>query len=145
MEREHRTGAGRDPGQRPGQWVFLAGVYDGTQWDLYRDGVLVGTSGAMTQGAQETSSLGGFGGGTPTVGSANWAIGSSGSGTDRFFQGEIDDASIWDVGRGGVQSDMAGPLTTNQPGLLADYLFDETSGTTAFDATPNGNNGSLCD
>jgi hypothetical protein len=127
-----------------GQWVFLAGVYDGAQWDLYRDGVLVGTSGATTQGAQETSSLAGFGAGT-TVGSANWAIGAAGSGSERFFDGEIDDASIWNVGRSAaqVQSDMAGPLTSTQPGLIADYLFDETGTYTAQDATGNGNNGIL--
>ena len=75
----------------------------------------------------------------------NWAIGAQGSGTGRFFQGEIDDVSIWNVGRPAaqVQSDMSAALTPTESGLLADYLFDETSGTTAFDATANGNNGTL--
>ena len=132
-------GTGITPWPRPrsrpatsGQWVFLAGVYDGTQWDLYRDGVLVGTSGATTQGALPVSTT-------------NWAIGAAGSGTERFFQGEIDDVSIWNVGRSAaqVQSDMSAALTPTESGLVADYLFDETSGTTALDATANRNNGTL--
>ena len=73
------------PASDIGQWVNLVGVYNGTQWILYRDGVQVATSGATTQGALPVSNT-------------DWAIGAEGGGTGRFFQGEIDDASIWNVG-----------------------------------------------
>ena len=115
-----------------GQWDFLAGVYDGTQWLIYVNGELAGTSGPTTQGALPVSMT-------------NWAIGAEGGGTGRFFQGEIDDVSIWNVGRpaASVRSDMSAALTPTESGLLADYPFDETSGTTVLDATANHNNGTL--
>jgi hypothetical protein len=117
-----------------GQWVFLAGVYDGAQWDLYRNGVLVGTSGATTQGAVPVSST-------------NWAIGTSGGRVDRFFQGQLADVGIWDVGRSAsqVQSDMAGPLSPSASGLTAYYQFSTVSGDMIFDSTANANNGTLGD
>ena len=102
-----------------------------------RDGVLVGTSGPTTQGAVQLN-------GTAADGS-NWAIGAEGGGTGRYFQGQIDDVSIWNVGRSAasVQSDMSAALTATASGLLAYYQFDETSGTTALDTTANHNNGVL--
>ena len=115
-----------------GQWVNLAGVYNGTQWILYRDGVQVATSGPTSQGALAVSST-------------DWAIGSAGSGKVRFFQGEIDDASIWNVGlsAAGVESVMATTPSVPESGLVAYYPFDETGGNVAKDATGNGNNGTL--
>src|SRR5262249_49166670 len=115
-----------------GQWVHLAGVYDGSQWLLYRDGVLAAISGPTTQGAL-------------TVSASDWAIGAARSGTERYFQGQIGDVRIWNVGRSsaGVVSDMATALPANQPGMLADYRFNETGGTTIIDATGNRNNGVL--
>jgi autotransporter-associated beta strand protein len=61
-------------------WVHLAGVYNGTTWTLYRDGAQV---------AQTASAVGAV-----TVGS-NWAIAASGPGTSQFFQGNIQDVSIY--------------------------------------------------
>ena len=115
-----------------GQWVNLAGVYNGTQWILYRDGVQVATSGPTSQGALAVSST-------------DWAIGSAGSGNQRFFQGEIDDVSIWNTGlsAAGVQSVMAKAPAVPASGLVAYYSFDETGGNVAKDATGNGNNGTL--
>ena len=115
-----------------GQWVNLAGVYNGTQWILYRDGVQVATSGATTQGALPVSNT-------------NWAIGAEGGGTGRFFQGEIADVSIWNVGlsAAGVESAMFQAPTAPASGLVAYYPFNETSGDMAIDATGNGNNGTL--
>ena len=61
-------------------WVHLAGVYNGTTWTLYRDGV---------QAAQTASPVGAV-----TV-SGNWSIAASGPGASQFFQGEIQDVSIY--------------------------------------------------
>jgi len=71
-------GAGADIGQ----WVHLAGTYDGSSWNLYRNGQLLGST-ADSVGAVEVN--------------AGWAIGSRGGGTaDRLFGGLIDDARIYD-------------------------------------------------
>ncbi|HZV34150.1 MAG TPA: LamG domain-containing protein [Verrucomicrobiae bacterium] len=73
-------------------WVYLVGTYDGTSWNLYRNGVLVGSSSAAE--------------GSLIVPNANWAIGARGrwkyatgypfSGLDRQFTGAIDEAAIYD-------------------------------------------------
>ncbi len=56
-------------------------MYDGTAWKLYGSGVLLAST-ADTTGAVAVS--------------GNWAIGSTGSGTERFFQGSIDNVNIYD-------------------------------------------------
>jgi hypothetical protein len=74
-----------------GNWIHLAGTYDGANWKLYRNGVLVGT------GADST--------GPTLVNNANWAIGARGkwkyasgypdTGLDRQFSGVIDEAAFY--------------------------------------------------
>ncbi len=115
-----------------GQWVNLAGVYNGSEWILYRDGVQVATSSPTTQGAVPVSST-------------DWAIGAAGGGGQRFFQGEIADVGIWNVGlaAAGVQSAMVEAPSGPQSGLVAYYRFNETGGYLAIDATGNGNSGVL--
>jgi hypothetical protein len=63
-----------------GSWVFLAGVYDGQAWRLYRNGVEVSSLIAST-GAVLVEDY--------------WAIGASGNGNERFFQGSIDEVAIY--------------------------------------------------
>jgi len=71
-------GAGADIGQ----WVHLAGTYDGSNWNLYKNGQMIGSA-ADSVGAVEVN--------------AGWAIGSRGGGTaERLFGGLIDDARIYD-------------------------------------------------
>src|SRR5439155_4705767 len=74
-----------------GNWVHLAGTYDGANWNLYRNGLLVATAADST--------------GLLPVDNANWAIGARGrwkygvgfpaSGEERQFTGEIDEAAIY--------------------------------------------------
>jgi len=66
-----------------GNWVFLAGTYDGTNWNLYRNGKLVASQPA-THGARVTTS--------------RWSVGarsdpSAASGT--YFGGFIDEPAIF--------------------------------------------------
>jgi hypothetical protein len=72
-------------------WVYLAGTYDGANWNLYRNGILVATN------ADAIGAL--------IVTNANWAIGARGkwkyasgyptAGQDRQFTGGIDEAAIY--------------------------------------------------
>jgi hypothetical protein len=57
-----------------GTWVHVAGVYDGTEWRIYRNGVLGGTTPKD---------------GTPVNSSADWIIGAWG--TSRYFLGTMDE------------------------------------------------------
>jgi hypothetical protein len=63
-----------------GRWVHLVGVYDGTFWRLYHDGLEVSAT-ADTIGA--------------IVVNENWAIGARGTGDGRFFAGAIDEVHIY--------------------------------------------------
>jgi hypothetical protein len=63
-----------------GTWVHVAGVYDGSTWRLYRNGV------------QVSSSVQAVGAVTVTT---NWAIGARGDGTSRWFAGGVDDVRIY--------------------------------------------------
>ena len=116
-----------------GQWVNLVGVYNGTQWILYRDGVQVATSGATSQGALPVSNdrLG------------DWCRGQRHRavlpGGDRRRQ-YLERRPLG--GRRRVRS-CSRPRPHPNPGLVAYYPFNETSGDTAIDATGHGNNGTL--
>ncbi len=63
-----------------GVWIHLAGIYDGTTWSLYRNGVLE-ESAKHSVGAVEVREP--------------WSIGAASSGTERFFNGFIDDVRIY--------------------------------------------------
>jgi hypothetical protein len=68
------------PAKDLGRWVHLAGTYDGTAWRLFRNGVEV----ASTAEATGAVSVNG-----------NWAIGARGTGTERFYQGLLDEVAIY--------------------------------------------------
>ncbi|SPE51344.1 putative Immunoglobulin I-set domain protein [Verrucomicrobia bacterium] len=66
-----------------GQWIYLAGTYDGTNWNLYRNGASVAST-ADTVGALSVSG-------------GEWAIGSTGMGWADFFNGQIDEVAIYNA------------------------------------------------
>jgi hypothetical protein len=68
------------PGADLGTWVHLAGVYDGTTWRLYRNGIEVSSSGQPTGAVTVTN---------------GWAIGANSDGSGRRFAGAIDDVRIY--------------------------------------------------
>lgn len=61
-------------------WIHLAGTYDGTKWNLYRNGVLV-ASNAASIGAVKVD--------------AQWAIGHNGEGSGEVFAGGIDEVALY--------------------------------------------------
>jgi hypothetical protein len=67
-----------------GNWVFLAGTYDGTSWNLYRNGSLVGNINS-SNGALDVTSL--------------WSIGSRSAPTDAgcYFGGWMDEPAIFNA------------------------------------------------
>lgn len=109
-----------------GTWVHLAGVYDGSQWRLYRNGEQV---------ASTPSNTGVFHIEAP------WAIGARGGGTERFFLGDIRDVSIWDIARTQeeIRKDMKQVPRKDTPGLMSYWPLSEGQGVIVRDLTPNQN------
>ena len=85
-------------------WVHLAGVYDGTNWILYLNGEVLKSTPA-NKGAIPVN--------------ANWTIGARSGGTERFFQGEISEVSIWNraLPKFDIQANMWRRLSGKEPGL----------------------------
>jgi hypothetical protein len=177
-----------------GSWVHLAGVYDGTVWKLYRNGVLLATQVILidrpavphndfsrpTVPHTDTTNL--FGQPTrnpfvkPTVHidiptqpgmhmdvpgqqavqialpnkgafpvQSEWAIGARGTGTERFFQGQIAQVHIWNRTRSQaeIQAEMSQKLNSNEPGLVGNWVLDEGTGNVVSDRTINAITGTI--
>ena len=113
------------------QWYHVAATYDGSYMRIYIDGVLensVAITGAI-QGFDTDLHIG------------NWT-----TCTDtRGFKGIIDEARIWNVARTEQQlrETMYSELIGTETGLYAYYKFNENSGQTAFDSSPNSYDGYL--
>ena len=119
----------------PGAWHHVAGVIDRLAGllHLYVDGVDVsdGYTSTISTGTAGTGPAG-----LPlTIGAAPGDNGSFAN-----FQGRIDEVRVWSVARTASQiatgKDMA--LPPGQTGLALYLPFDETTGTTAADASGNG-------
>ena len=96
------------PPEDVGRWVHLTGVYDGTHWRLYRNGTEVAAA-ANGTGAVHVEE--------------DWAIGSRGTGTERFFQGMVDDVRIYDRGLNATEVDrLFGSI--NVPPVADDATFE---------------------
>src|SRR3546814_2413328 len=67
------------------------------------------------------------------------AIGAAPQGSYRW-DGEIDDARIWNAARTPAQiaESASVPLTGNETGLVGYWRFDEATGRTAADSSPSG-------
>lgn len=115
-----------------GEWHHVAGVFDDNTnvLQIYIDGVLETTT---SDAAAPLSSTG------------NLAFGSFNSSYSEHFNGEIDEIRIWNTARSQAQirDNMTTTLTGSETGLVGCWRFDENTGTTAFDSTPNGHNGTL--
>ena len=123
-------GASASGGVQTTNWTYLVSTYDGTNWNLYVNGVLVG-HGADSIGAINFSDP--------------WAIGTgSADGASRFFQGNICQAALYTnaltqnqvfnhlfMGSVGVMPSNAVPLIVTQPQSQSVYA----GGTVTFSVT----------
>ncbi len=116
------------PDEDLGQWVHLAGVYNGSEWILYRNG--------MEEDAVASSV-----GAVPV--SARWTIGARGAGNERCFWGDIREVRIWDRARSRqeIKQGMNGLRQGDEQGLLGYWPLGEGQGTTAFDFSNRERNG----
>ncbi len=84
-----------------GSWVHLCGTYDGTCWRLYRNGTEV-ASAEDSVGAVSVN--------------ANWTVGASADGVDRFFQGVVDEVKIYDSA---ISEDLISEIAVRTPDVPA--------------------------
>lgn len=116
-----------------GTYTFVTVTYDGVNIKLYKNGAFIAKTAT-------TISL-------PT-GTSNFEIGQRAGASDRNFKGVIDEPRAWNraltateisdlyyngLARGSVMS----------TGLVGEWLFDEGSGSTAYDTSGNGNHGTI--
>lgn len=118
------------PTEDIGAWVHLAGLYDGTHWRLYRNGVEVAATPEST--------------GAVTV-NADWALGARSTGSERFFQGGLREVRLWNRALTAleIRDGMQRPLVGNEPGLAGYWPCDEGSGTTVQDHTAPAQHGTV--
>ena len=104
-------------------WRHAAATYDGSQWRIYLDGVLDGTS--TPQGA------------TPeAISNQHASLGTAMNTTGvaaGFFAGQLDEARIWSTARSGTQiaSSLNTEITAPTAGLLGRWGLNDGTGTTA--------------
>jgi len=119
-----------------GEWAHIAGTYDGSNFKLYINGVLVKTESYSGGIYNNTKKL--------TIGS--WPSES------KFFKGDIDDVRVWNVVRTAseIQQNKDNELAGNETGLVAYYNFNNgnpsgtnTGVTSLEDSTPNNLDGTL--
>ncbi len=109
-------------------WTHVAGTYDGTTWKIYFNGVLdnqnvagpiVETSRNLLIGAVDIN-------GSP----------------GQFWKGKLDDIRLYNYALDSAEIAQLALMGTSA-GLVGYWKLDETSGTTAYDSSPIGNNGTL--
>ena len=108
-------------------WNHVAATYDGTYYRAYVNGQLIlSTNCTAIPYSTPFRYIG-------TVDKYTW------------FPGRMDEIRIWNIVRTAsqIQSAMWRPVLSTESGLVAYYRFDEGGGITAYDASPNHNNGTL--
>lgn len=114
------------------EWTHVAVTFDGSVKKFYINGLLdfeVSRPGQLYQSSNQ-----------PLY------VGRQGSACNcNYFDGELDEVRIWNVVRTGneIQAAASGPLTGNEPGLVAYYPMDEGFGAFTADASGHGNMAAL--
>jgi hypothetical protein len=113
-----------------GEWTHVAAVWTGSRKLLYTNGQLV---------ADEVYSSGVISSSHPLM------IGANAQNVDRTFQGMIDSVRVWSVARAAEQLEKyrLENLRGSEVGLLADWRFNDASGTLAADSSAGGRHATL--
>ena len=98
-----------------GEWTHVAVVRNGTSFKLYANGMQVGQQ-TITQNIAPPQ--------------ANLRIAENGNGSDRKFNGSLDEIKIWNTARtvAEVRNDLAATATPLPAELVVYYKMDQTSG-----------------
>ncbi|MBF0451514.1 MAG: hypothetical protein HQK75_12485 [Candidatus Magnetomorum sp.] len=114
----------------PNEWTHLAATYDDKDIKLYVNGVLRGTKNMP---------------GSISDNSADVSIGGSSLNTGNTFTGDIDDVRIWNTARTSEQINdfIELNLLGTETGLIANWPFEEGTGTNINDISTNAINTSL--
>jgi formylglycine-generating enzyme required for sulfatase activity len=115
-------------GLQTGVWYHVAAVTDGGTRSLYVNGIneAIDATGHNVKANSDPIRLGSDYGG-------------------RYLDGRMDEVRIWNIARSEaqIQATMNTPLAGDEPGLVAYYTFNQTSGTLLPDQTANDNDGTL--
>jgi hypothetical protein len=117
-----------------GAWHHAAATYDGTTWRLYLDGVLDATLavGRLPQSASVQHAA---------LGSALTSTGAASG----FFDGVLDEVRVWNVAlsQAEIRARANLALLSPQPGLVARWGLDETTGTVVGGSAGTTVNGTI--
>ena len=111
-----------------GAWYHAVGTFDGTTATMYLNGASVAT--ASKPSWNTTSNV--------------LRIGNDVGGYGWYFPGSLDEIRIWN--RCLSATEVANLYSENavpRNGLVSEWLFNEGTGSTAYDTSGNGNNGTL--
>jgi len=125
---------GRDPVSNTldGKWHHVALTLENGVFKTYLDGTLIDT---YNSGLTEIKYTGGY----------KFLIGRDSGDGGEYFNGCIDEVSIWNTVRteAQIKASMYKELAGNETGLVSYYKMAEGSGTSIDDGSPNSNNGAL--
>ncbi|HJM96331.1 MAG TPA: LamG-like jellyroll fold domain-containing protein, partial [Candidatus Marinimicrobia bacterium] len=118
---------------QPGEFYYVAGVYDGNELKIYVNGILEGTN-----------SIGLI---TPYSGSAPLRIGDNRNTNHQngTFDGIIDEVRLWNRALSSVEieSNFTIPVSGGETGIVGYWNFNEGSGTVASDLSYYNNHGTI--
>lgn len=111
-------------------WSHVAVSYDGVNINFYVNGSLA------TKPNNFSGSI------ASTLNNLHFGTRNPGAGASKEI---LDDIRLWNVAltQQEIQANMNKELTGNEPGLVGYWKFNEGSGTTALDSTPNANHGTI--
>lgn len=121
------SGVETDPGViSDNVWTHVAATYDGSQMRLYVNGFSV-------KSIPRTSDI-------PVTNDPFVVGGGNSTGSYETYAGLIDEIRIWNLARtpSEIQEKMKRSLRGDEPGLVANWRFDEGAGQEALDTSPNG-------